>query len=185
MASLPMTTRQWGLIAAAAVALAAVPVGAIALGALFVPPGGFADPGQSAQTLGRDLAGRNWHQVRIEQHVIIRITPGDPALLRDLPLPEPQPAPEHMRERRIPPCMPVTMIAGVRPLASNRLLLFLRNRRLIAADLSRNCPARDFYLGFYISPTSDGQLCVGRDTIHSRAGTSCTISQVRELIPKD
>jgi hypothetical protein len=62
-------------------------------------------------------------------------------------------------------------------------LLFMRDRRLVGADLSRNCAARDFYLGFYVSPTGDGQMCAGRDTIHSRAGATCQIAQFHELIP--
>jgi len=81
------------------------------------------------------------------------------------------------------PCLPVAAIAGVRPLSNNRLLLILRDHRLIGADLSRNCTARDFYLGFYVTPNNDGLLCAGRDMIHSRAGTTCTISEVHLLVP--
>jgi hypothetical protein len=153
--------------------LAAVPAAAIAPGGL--PQG----------LLARQLRDGDWHQVHIEQHVIIRITPGDPSLLRELPPPMPAPLPERLRQRRIAPCLAVTGIAGVRPLANNRLLLFMRDHRLVGADLSRNCTARDFYLGFYVSPTADGLLCAGRDTIHSRAGTTCTISEIHELVPNN
>ncbi|KUR74099.1 hypothetical protein [Novosphingobium sp. FSW06-99] len=173
-----MTLRARFMIAVV-LGLAALPVGATALGGWFVP---VVEPVPTAQALGHDLADDDWYQVQIEQHLIIRITPGNPALLRASP-PVPRPLPEHLRQRRTGQCLPVAGIAGVRPLANNRLLLFMRDRRLIGADLSRNCTARDFYLGFYVTSTDDGQLCAGRDTIHSRAGTTCTISEVHELVP--
>jgi len=180
--------QRWWVLIAAGLAAAAVPAGAIALGALFVPMADGAAPADSltadrARELGHDLADHHWHQVSIEQHLIIRITPGNPAVMHDMPPPAPEPLPERLHERRMPPCVPVAALAGVRPLAANRLLLFLRDHRLVGADLARNCAARDFYLGFYITPTNDGQLCAGRDTIHSRAGTTCMITQVHELFP--
>jgi hypothetical protein len=171
-----MTRTLWGLIAIGFFA-AAVPAGAIAVGALYIPVIG------NVQDFGRALADGDWGQVRIEQHIIIRITPGDPSMMRDLPPPAPQPLPERLKERRMPPCVPVAALAGVRPLAANRLLLFMRDHRLVGADLSRNCSARDFYLGFYVTPTADGMLCSARDTIHSRAGTTCMIAQLHELVP--
>lgn len=170
---------------AAFAGLAAVPVGALATGALFVPVTGSiaGAPIAGALAPGPDLAGDVWHQVQIEQHLTIRITPGNPAVMRDMPPPAPQPLPERLHVTRVLPCLPVSAIAGVRPLANNRLLLFLHDHRLVGADLSRNCTARDFYLGFYVTPNSDGLLCAGRDTIHSRAGTTCTISAVHLLVP--
>jgi hypothetical protein len=172
--------RRWRVLIAIGLGLAALPAGAMALGGLFVPA---AEPAAPAQALGHDLADEHWRQVQIEQHLIIRITPGNPTMMRDMPPPALQPLPERLHARRMAPCLPVAGIAGVRPLANNRLLLFMRDHRLVGADLSRNCTARDFYLGFYVSPTADGQLCAGRDTIHSRAGTTCTISEVHELVP--
>jgi hypothetical protein len=176
--------RRWFrfLLAAAGVAVA-LPGGAIALGAWFVPAAVSDAVGTSAADLGRSLADEDWHQVQIEQHLIIRITPGNPAVMRDIPPPAPEPLPVRLRERHMAPCVPVSGIAGVRPLASNRLLLIMRDHHLVGADLSRTCAARDFYMGFYVSPTADGQLCVLRDTIHSRAGSTCTITNVHEMVP--
>jgi hypothetical protein len=34
-----------------------------------------------------------------------------------------------------------------------------------------------------MSKTSDGQLCIGRDPIHSRAGTTCKLKDAREYVP--
>jgi len=174
-----MKPWAWTLVAVIA-GLAAVPVGAFGLGALFVPA---VRSTPLVPPLGQALGEDRWHQVQIEQHLTIRITPGNPAVLRDLPPPAPQPLPERLRVTRELPCLPVAAIAGVRPLSNNRLLLILRDHRLIGADLSRNCTARDFYLGFYVTPNNDGLLCAGRDMIHSRAGTTCTISEVHLLVP--
>ncbi|MDF8333452.1 hypothetical protein [Novosphingobium cyanobacteriorum] len=121
-------------------------------------------------------------QVRIEQRLIIRITPRAPG--RDEFVSTP-PVPLRMRERKMAKCVPLAAIAGVRPMSSTRLMLFLRDRRMVGADLGKSCNARDFYMGFYVSQTPDGQLCVGRDQIHSRSGSTCGIDRVRELIPDD
>ncbi len=163
---------RWSpLLVAGMLATLGVPVGAVALGALFVPDA------------VRDIQGKPWHQVSVEQHMIIRISPGNGAIMRDLPPPAPEPPPMRLHPRRMPPCVPVQAIAAVRPLAGDRLLLILRDHRLVGADLSRTCAARDFYMGFYITPTADGLLCADRDTIHSRSGTTCTITQVHEMVP--
>lgn len=158
--------------ALAALALALVPPAAHGFAALFVPA---AAPG----------AEPPWHQVRIEQHIIIRIAPGISRPWRDMPAPPPLPQPEHFHRRSMPPCMPVAAIAGVRPMEGNRLMLFLRDRRMVGAELARHCSARDFYQGFYVSPTEDGLLCAGRDTIHSRSGSTCAIAKVHELVPEE
>lgn len=121
-----------------------------------------------------------WAQVRIEQQLIIRITPRangrEPAVA-------PPSVTYKFRERKTGNCMPARGIAAVRPISDSRLLLFMRDRRLIGATLPKVCNARDFYLGFYLTQPADGQICVGRDLLHSRAGSSCVIAQVRELVP--
>jgi hypothetical protein len=141
-----------------------------------------------------------WDQVRIEQRVIIRVTPRDAG--RDavapqiLPLQPMQPIMQPMmpqtrsnaarfRERKTSKCMPALGIAAVQPITDGRLMFYMRDRRMIAAGLEKACSARDFYLGFYMSKTADGQLCVGRDQIHSRAGTTCKIKDVREYVAVD
>lgn len=123
-----------------------------------------------------------WDQVRIEQRLIIRITPRAPGpgpdVMREMAGP-----PIALRERKAEKCLAVPSIFGVKPVSNSRIVLFTRDRRLYGADLDRSCNAQDFYSGFYVESAADGRLCVKRDTIHSRAGTSCTISRLRELEP--
>ena len=56
-------------------------------------------------------------------------------------------------------------------------------RRRIRAELSQDCPALDFYEGFYLKP-EDHRICVKRDVIRSRMGGSCQIERFRLLVPK-
>jgi hypothetical protein len=184
--ALPTMTRWARFWIAAGLAAVTLPGGALAVGALFVPDRR-EELAQTVGTTGRDrdhdMSDGPWNQIRIEQHLIIRITPGGPAVMRDMPPPAPLPLPLRLHRRRMPPCVQLTAIAGVRPLAGERLLLLMRDHRLVGADLSRTCAARDFYLGFYVTPTPDGQLCADRDSIHSRAGTTCMITGVHEMVP--
>ena len=59
----------------------------------------------------------------------------------------------------------------------------LAGRTRIRAELEDNCPALDFYRGFYLQPP-DERLCAGRDAIHSRMGGSCAIERFKQLVPK-
>lgn len=122
-------------------------------------------------------------QVRIEQRTIIRIAPR--TAFRDPLFQAPQRPPvQRFHERRANRCVPLQGIAGVQ-VADNRLLLFMRDQRLFGASLEKACRPRDFYSGFYVERTGDGMICAGRDDVHSRAGVTCAISRLRELVPDD
>lgn len=126
-------------------------------------------------------------QVRIEQHIIWRVSPMPGPARQNLTAlaPQAQAAPR-LTERRMDKCIPMSWIAGGQPQAGSRLLLFLRDRRLVAADLERACTARDFYSGFYVDkPDADGRLCAGRDRILARSGARCSISSFRLLVADD
>ena len=88
-------------------------------------------------------------------------------------------------ERKIGKCLPVASIAGVQADRENRLLLFMRDRRIVSAALERACRAQDFYSGFYMSRTGDGQLCVDRDSLQSRSGANCKLTRIRQLIESE
>lgn len=125
-------------------------------------------------------------QVRIEQQMTIRITPRAapprPNMLMDIPDGEIGP---RFIERSMGRCVPVSGIAGVQAEAGNRLLLFMRDRRIVSAALERACRGRDFYSGFYLQRTPDGQLCVDRDVLLSRSGANCKLTRLRQLIEVD
>ena len=124
-------------------------------------------------------------QVSIEQRVTIRINP------RPAPMPiiagfvsegadaagEP-----HFVERKAGKCLQLGAIAGVQPLGAGRLLLILRDNRLFTAKLSKGCQAREFYSGFIVKRNADGQVCVSRDELLSRSGSSCQVSSFHQLV---
>lgn len=133
------------------------------------------------------LGDMDWNQVRIEQRMIIRIAPRLPGQLF-APLPSPPravSAPTRFYERKAAKCLPIASIAGVQAESASRLVLTTRSGRFIGASLDKTCSARDFYQGFYVERNDDGQLCAGRDIIHSRAGANCAITRMRELVPDD
>lgn len=126
-------------------------------------------------------------QVRIEQRIIWRIVPMRGATRENLAAIAPAPpARPKLAERRMGDCVAMNAIAGGQPQAGSRLLLFLRDRRLVAADLEKACSARDFYSGFYVDkPNADGKLCADRDRILARSGARCQISSFRLLVEDD
>ncbi len=122
-------------------------------------------------------------QVRIEQRVVVRITPQPPAarqnLLADLPQ---RPLAPRFEERGKEKCVALDGIAGVQTGSGNRLVLFLRDRKMISVNLEKACRARDFYSGFYVEKNKDGRLCVERDKLRSRTGASCEVEVMRQLV---
>jgi hypothetical protein len=122
-------------------------------------------------------------QVRIERRVIIRITPS-PASARERMLsrlPRRDMATSY-QEEELDGCVAVESIAGSAPHPDNRVLLFMRDRRVLSAALERSCSAQAFYSGFYVERNGDGMLCSGRDRLQSRAGASCEVSRLNRLV---
>lgn len=122
-------------------------------------------------------------QVRIEQRVVVRIAPASPAARQNLmaELPQRAVAPR-FEEARKEKCVPLEGIAGVQTGSGNRLVLFLRDRRMISVNLEKSCRARDFYSGFYVEKNKDGRLCVDRDKLQSRTGVRCEVESMRQLV---
>ena len=142
------------------------------------------DPMAVWQRLAQGFLPAEARQVHIEQHIIWRITPmPGPARATMMPVVPATPSPPQMVERKMGKCLPMSWIAGGRPQGDSRLLLFLRDRRLVAANLEKACSAREFYSGFYVDkPDPDGRLCADRDRILSRSGARCQISSFRLLV---
>lgn len=121
------------------------------------------------------------NQVRIEQRVIIRIAPSSPrTVARSMDrIAEDT---NKFEEERVGDCVPIASIAAVQPANNNRLLLFMRDRRVLSAALERTCNSEDYYLGFYVERSEDGQLCSRRDKLQSRAGASCRFTRLSRLV---
>lgn len=123
-------------------------------------------------------------QVRIEQQITIRITPRPAPVQQNVlnQLSQRATPPNRVSERHMGNCVPANGIAGVQIGRDNRLIFYLRDQRVAAASLERACSARDYYSGFYVQRTSDGQICVNRDTLQSRTGAACKLSRLRQLV---
>jgi len=121
------------------------------------------------------------NQVRIEERVIIRIGPSSPRAFEQSMENLARKA-ESYKEEKIGDCVAIGAIRAVYPSKENRLLLFMRDRRVLSASLERTCHAEDFYSGFYVERSEDGQLCARRDKLQSRAGASCRMSRLNRLV---
>jgi hypothetical protein len=125
-------------------------------------------------------------QVRIEQTLRIRIapqrvtqtTPTRPDMLVGVPQ---RAIGSSFDERRIGRCLSINSISGVQPNGGNDLILYLRDRRMVRAQLERSCRSREFYSGFYVAG-GDGRLCVDRDMLQSRSGSNCKLAEIRQLV---
>ncbi|HEX2803125.1 MAG TPA: hypothetical protein VHN55_03985 [Sphingomicrobium sp.] len=119
------------------------------------------------------FAGGSGVQVRsivVEDQIIIRVP------VRPTPRVE-------WSERKGPDCIPIRAIQGAFLSASDHVDFVLPGRRLIRAELDENCPALDFYDGFYLR-SADDRVCAKRDSIRVRMGAPCRIERFRELKAK-
>ncbi|MFC0203710.1 hypothetical protein [Novosphingobium soli] len=132
-----------------------------------------------------DAVPQDAWQVRIEQRMTIRISPRAAAPPPNMFVGIPGEGPAQVSERKIGKCLSISGIASVYPDRANRLLLVMRDRRVVSAELDRSCRARDFYSGFYLERSEDGRLCVDRDTLLSRSGMNCKLTRIRQLVEEE
>ena len=132
------------------------------------------NPATGAGHPSRPPSDQTTVQLRIEQRTIIRVPLGRPR----------RPAPMTLwRERRAGRCLDSTKVAGAAITPDGAVDFVLRGGQRMRAWLESECPALDFYQGFYVKPDSDGKVCAGRDAIHSRSGGECQIDRLRRLEP--
>lgn len=93
------------------------------------------------------------------------------------------PSTTRWRERKGDACIDLADVAGALITQVDSVDFILRGGARVRAKLDRECPALDYYSGFYLRPSSDGKICADRDTVHARSGGSCTISRFRKLVP--
>ena len=86
-------------------------------------------------------------------------------------------------EKKGPKCVPIANIQRALLSGSEQVDFILANHERVRAQFDENCPALDFYTGFYLQVEND-RLCARRDAVHSRIGTSCTIERFKQLVPK-
>jgi len=93
----------------------------------------------------------------------------------------PQAQPRYV-ERKMGKCVPLRAIAAAQTAPGDRLMLYMRDQRIVSASLEKACRAQDFYSGFYVEPSKDGMLCVDRDKLQARTGAKCELSGLRQMV---
>ena len=87
------------------------------------------------------------------------------------------------KEEKGPKCIATDQLAGAMWSGPTTIDLVLRDRRRIRAMMDDECPALDFYRGFYLQP-DDQRICAKRESIQNRVGGSCRIERFRRLVPQ-
>lgn len=111
-----------------------------------------------------------------------RVVVQDTVVFR-IPVSPAPPMPIEWIERKGPKCVDTADIIGASLHSPSEVDFFLDGRRRIRAQIDRDCPAIDFYRGFYVEPKDD-RLCARRDELRSRMGSSCKIRRFRSLSPQ-
>ncbi|MBU3079270.1 hypothetical protein [Sphingomonas quercus] len=114
--------------------------------------------------------------ITIRQRVIVRVPVPAPAKAAEAPI-------TRWRERRGPRCIPLDDIAGAQITARDSVDLILRGGMRLRAELEDECPALDFYGGFYLRPGPNRQICADRDEVHTRSGGQCVIERFKLMVP--
>lgn len=114
---------------------------------------------------------------------VTRMVEQDEVILRVPVQPRPLMPQFEWQEKKGPKCIPVAAVRRALLSGPEQVDLILANKRRIRAHLEEDCPALDFYGGFYLQ-LQDNRLCAGRDIIRSRMGGTCTIRGFRLLVPK-
>lgn len=150
---------------------------ASALAILLALATGPAAPPRGDAAAGVEIAG-----VTITQSIIIRV----PARKSRRYAPDGQPPPPPVfKEHKGPKCIDGAAIGGAAVTAPDSVDFILKGGKRVRAILEDQCPALDYYSGFYFRAAADGKLCADRDSIHTRSGGDCQIDKFRALTPID
>lgn len=121
-------------------------------------------------------------QVRIQQQIVIRVPRSD--TVRRVSAPAAPLPPIAWVEKDSDKCVKIENLAGATITRPDSVDLFLSGGKRMRAKLGDECPALDFYTGFYVKPTRDGMVCAKRDVFRSRSGGECRIKAFRTLVPQ-
>ena len=86
-------------------------------------------------------------------------------------------------EKKGPKCIEADRLAGAMWSGPRSIDFVLRDRSRIRAVMDDECPALDFYRGFYLQP-DDERVCAKRETIRKRDGGTCRIERFWRLVPQ-
>lgn len=152
---------------------------------LLMPALGMVDAPRDRSIAVDPFQPQSAQQVSIQQRVTIRVSPRRvPMSLDAMGFESDMESGRgpRMVERKMGKCLGIESIAGVQPIDNSRLLLILRDRRMVTARLEKGCQGREFYSGFIVARNSDSQICVGRDRLQSRSGSGCQVTGFRQLV---
>jgi hypothetical protein len=138
--------------------------------------------GQPAPSQGDAVQGVEIADLTITQSLIIRIPARKSQ--RYTPAGKTPPAPA-FKEHKGPKCIDAAMIGGAAITTPNSVDFIVKGGKRVRAILEEQCPALDYYSGFYFRAPQDGKLCADRDSIHTRSGGDCQIDKFRALTPID
>jgi hypothetical protein len=111
---------------------------------------------------------------------VARLVVQDEVILRVPVAPRPFAGTIEWKEHKGPKCVPADAIRSAILSGADQVDFVLIGRDRLRAKFDEDCPALDFYAGFYLQPQDD-VICAGRDAVHSRVGGSCTIKRFRRL----
>ena len=114
-------------------------------------------------------------QVQVQRNSIVRVPPAAP--------PSRLPQATRWKEKGAPNCIRWSNMAAAMVSSPTTIDLIVRGSTRYRVQLEKSCQAIDFYSGFYVKATKDGQVCKDRDSIHSRSGGECMIDKFKTLVP--
>jgi hypothetical protein len=121
-------------------------------------------------------------QLTIHQRIVIRFPrlpePREPAAAVSLA------DPAMTVEKKGPKCVAIPSIQGASVTRGDSVDLVMDDGVILRTHFDGRCPALDFYQGFYMRPSGDGQVCAGRDSLRARSGGNCRIKSFKRLVPK-
>lgn len=131
---------------------------------------------------GQGVATTTVEQVTVTQSVMIRVPARRSHRANQRARTDPPPMPV-FRDRKGPRCIEAGAIAAAAIAAPDSVDFILRGGQRVRARLEDECPALDYYSGFYVKPPGDGKICANRDSIRTRSGGDCQVDRFRVLIP--
>jgi hypothetical protein len=118
-------------------------------------------------------------QGRLQRVAIQPAPPPPPAAIEPLAEPEARKSGFSLFSRKSKrACVDGDRIGGAIVTDERTVELLLRGGERWRMRLKRDCPALQFYGGFYYRRTQAGKICAGRDTVIARSGGECMIDSL-------